>query len=92
MKLSSEKAQNIDQYLEHQTQEEIGKWPIEISGEKRILPFYRFPIGFSLGSPGILYYNINNGNLMSDKIYRCFIHSDFTYGYVSYGDIIILNE
>lgn len=66
MKISSQKAKTIDQYLENHIQAEIGKWPIEISGEKQILPFYRFPIGFPLGSPGILYYNVSNGRLAMD--------------------------
>ena len=66
MKISSQKAKTIEQYLENHSQAEIGKWPIEISGEKKILPFYSFPIGFSLGSPGILFYNVNNGRLAMD--------------------------
>jgi len=66
MKIISQKAKIIDQYLENHPEAEVGKWPIEISGEKQILPFYRFPIGFAIGCPGILYYNANNGRLFMD--------------------------
>ena len=38
----------------------MGKWPLEIGGQKMILPFYRFPI------KELLRYNVTNGRLAMD--------------------------
>lgn len=59
MKIQSQRAKEIDAYLVSHSGAEIGKWPIEISGEKNVLPFYRFPIE-------LLTYNANNGRLAMD--------------------------
>lgn len=57
MKLRSERARLIDQHPALKT--EIGKWPMEIGGVKRMLPFYAFPTD-------LLCYNANNGRLAMD--------------------------
>ena len=59
MQISSESAKKIDAFLKSTSDAEIGKWPIEIGGEKRILPFFRLPID-------LLRYNTNNGRLAMD--------------------------
>jgi len=56
MKIQSERAKEIDAYLGTHPDAEIGKWPVEIAGEKTILPFYRFPVK-------LLRYNANNGRM-----------------------------
>jgi hypothetical protein len=61
MKISSERAKAIDAYLADHDDAEKGKWPLEISGEKQILPFYRLPINIEL-----LCYNVSNGRLAMD--------------------------
>ena len=55
MKIQSERAKEIDAYLNTHLDAEVGRWPLEISSVKKILPFYRFPI------KPLLRYNINNG-------------------------------
>lgn len=62
MKIHSERAKSIDEYIVTHPDMQIGNWPLEIAGQKRILPFYRFPIGDS----GLLCYNVNNGRLAID--------------------------
>lgn len=62
MIIHSERAKTIDKYLAIHPDAEIGKWPLEIAGQKQILPFYRFPIG----PMGLLCYNVNNGRLAMD--------------------------
>ena len=59
MKIQSERAKEIDAYIETHNDVEVGKWPVEIAGEKRIFPFYRFPIN-------LLHYNVKNGRLAMD--------------------------
>jgi hypothetical protein len=59
MNIQSERAQQIDLYIQKNynlSHQEEGRWPIEISGLKVILPFYKFPIS-------LLNYNVNNGRL-----------------------------
>jgi len=56
MKIHSQRAKEIDAYLESHREAQVGKWPIEIGGEKRVLDFYRFPVD-------LLCYNANNGRL-----------------------------
>lgn len=56
MKIQSERAKEIDAYINTHPDAKQGDWPIEIAGEKEILPFYRFPIG-------LLRYNANNGRM-----------------------------
>lgn len=58
MKIQSERAKEIDAYISRH--KEVGKWPVEIAGRKKILPFYRFPI------EDLLRYNVNNGRLAID--------------------------
>jgi hypothetical protein len=60
MKIISERAKAIDGYIATHSDAEIGKWPLEIAGQKVILPFYRFPI------KELLCYNKNNGRLAMD--------------------------
>jgi len=59
MKIESQRARAIDAYLSSHPDAEIGRWPIEIGGEKKVLPFYRFPLD-------LLFYNANNGRLAMD--------------------------
>lgn len=59
MIINSENATKIDSYLKD-NDAELGKWPIELSGEKKIVPFYKFPLK-------LLYYNINNGRFAAEK-------------------------
>lgn len=59
MKIESQRAKAIDAYLSSHPNAEVGRWPIEIGGEKKVLEFYRFPID-------LLYYNANNGRLAMD--------------------------
>ncbi len=56
MKIYSAQAQEITAHIGLHPNDNIGKWPIEIDGEKQILPFYRLPIK-------LLRYNVNNGRL-----------------------------
>ena len=56
MRIQSERAKEIDAYIDSHPDAEVGRWPIEIAGAKRILPFYRFPID-------LLRYNVNNGRM-----------------------------
>lgn len=56
MKIQSERAKEIDAYINTHPDAKQGDWPIAIAGEKEILPFYRFPIG-------LLRYNANNGRM-----------------------------
>ena len=60
MTIYSENATKIDLYLKSNPETKIGNWPIELSGEKRILPFYKF-------STDLLFYNINNGRFAVEK-------------------------
>ena len=60
MIINSENATKIDAYLKDNDEAELGKWPIELSGEKKIVPFYKFPLK-------LLYYNINNGRFAAEK-------------------------
>lgn len=60
MNINSERAKAIDGYLATHPDAEVGKWPLEIAGQKSILPFYRFPI------EELLCYNVNNGRLAMD--------------------------
>ncbi len=60
MIINSENATKIDSYLKDNDEAEIGKWPIELSGEKKIVSFYKFPLK-------LLHYNINNGRFASEK-------------------------
>jgi hypothetical protein len=56
MDINSQRAKEIDSYLGSHPEAEIGKWPVEIGGGKKILQFYRFPIT-------MLRYNVKNGRL-----------------------------
>lgn len=58
MKIISERAKEIDAYIS--SHKEMGRWPLEIAGEKNILPFYRFPIR-------LLKYNVKNGRLTMER-------------------------
>lgn len=60
MIINSENATKIDSYLKDNDEAELGKWPIELSGEKKIVSFYKFPLK-------LLHYNINNGRFASEK-------------------------
>ena len=60
MQLSSGRAKQIDAYISAHPDAEVGKWPLEIAGEKNILPFYRIPI------KQLLCFNVNNGRLAMD--------------------------
>lgn len=60
MIINSENATKIDSYLKDNDEAELGKWPIELSGEKKIVRFYKFPLK-------LLYYNINNGRFATEK-------------------------
>lgn len=60
MKIDSERARVIEAYISKGGDVEVGKWPIEISGEKEILPFYKLPWE-------ILRYNSNNGRLAIER-------------------------
>jgi hypothetical protein len=60
MKIQSQRAKEIDSYIDTHDDAEIAKWPIEISGKKQIRPFYGFPIS-------LLRYNANNGRLAMEK-------------------------
>lgn len=58
--MQSERAKLIDAYIkEHPA--EVGKWPLEIGGEKVIYPFYKIPIKEYLS------FNINNGRFSMEK-------------------------
>lgn len=59
MKIQSERAKEIDAYINTHPDAKQGSWPIEIAGEKEILPFYRFPMG-------LLRYNVNNGRMVME--------------------------
>jgi hypothetical protein len=56
MEIESARAKEIEAYIANHPKAELGKWPVEIGGQKEILPFYRFPIG-------LLRYNVRNGRL-----------------------------
>ncbi len=56
MKIHSERALEIDSYIKSHPEKQIGKWPIEIAGEKHIVSYYRFPMK-------LLRYNVQNGRL-----------------------------
>lgn len=59
MKINNERATQIDIYILNHSEAEIGKWPLEIGGEKTILPYFRLPIE-------LLRYYLNNGRLAID--------------------------
>ena len=44
MTTKSAKAKEIEIYIENGDQVEIGRWPIELGGQKNVLTFYKFPI------------------------------------------------
>lgn len=58
MKIISERAKEIEAFI--CKSKEVGKWPLEIAGEKKILPFYRFRLG-------LLRYNVKNGRLAMER-------------------------
>lgn len=60
MNINSQRAKAVDAYIATHKDAEIGRWPLEIGGQKEILPFYRFPI------KDLLCYNVNNGRLAMD--------------------------
>lgn len=60
MKIDSVRAKEIDAYLASHEDAEQGKWPLEIGGEKKILPFYQLPLH-------LVIYNANNGRLAVDR-------------------------
>jgi hypothetical protein len=60
MNINSERAKAIDAYIATHSDAEMGRWPLEIGGQKMILPFYRFPI------KELLRYNVTNGRLAMD--------------------------
>lgn len=60
MNINSQRAKAIDAYLDTHADAEVGKWPLELSGQKAILPFYRLPIR------ELLCYSVNNGRLAMD--------------------------
>ena len=60
MKIQSERAREIDAYIETHPEAKVANWQIEIAGVKEILPFYKFPLR-------LLRYNANNGRLAMDK-------------------------
>jgi hypothetical protein len=63
MIVKSENAKKIDLYLRNNPCFRIGNWPIELSGEKKIVPYYKFPLD-------LLFYNIKNGRFSIEKIER----------------------
>lgn len=60
MNINSQRAKAIDAYIATHEDAEMGRWPLEIGGQKEILPFYRFLI------KDLLCYNVNNGRLAMD--------------------------
>lgn len=60
MNINSERAKAIDAYIAMHSDAGIGRWPLEIAGQKKILPFYSFPI------KELLCYNVSNGRLAMD--------------------------
>jgi len=60
MKIDSQKAREIDAYLESHPDARVGRWNIEIGGRKRVLDYYSFPTD-------LLCYNANNGRLGIDR-------------------------
>lgn len=58
MNIQSQRAKEIDAYIA--SCQEIGKWPVEIAGQKHILPFYSFPLK-------LLRYNVSNGRLAMER-------------------------
>lgn len=60
MNINSQRAKAVDAYIATHEDAVIGRWPLEIGGQKEILPFYRFPI------KDLLCYNVNNGRLAMD--------------------------
>jgi hypothetical protein len=59
MVVISARAKAIEAFINQHPDANVGLWPLEISGEKRILPFYRIPLD-------LLCYNVNNGRLAMD--------------------------
>jgi hypothetical protein len=51
----------INVYIQEHPDVEVGKWPLEIGGKKKILPFYKIPIKEYLN------FNINNGRFSLEK-------------------------
>lgn len=60
MNIQSQRAKEIDAYIAAHPEVEIGKWPVEIAGQKQILPFYRLPVK-------LLRYNTKNGRLAMER-------------------------
>ncbi len=60
MRIESQRAKQIDAHLSSHPDSEVGRFAIEIGGEKRMLPFFRFPME-------LLCYNANNGRLAMDR-------------------------
>lgn len=58
MKIQSQRAKEIEAFL-GQNPNVVVNWPIEIAGEKKILPVFRFPLN-------ILRYNKKNGRLFME--------------------------
>ncbi|MBN1812752.1 MAG: hypothetical protein JXA14_13020 [Anaerolineae bacterium] len=59
MKIESQRGKEIDAYLSSHPQANVGRWPIEIGGQKNIMDFYSIPVD-------LLCYNANNGRLAMD--------------------------
>jgi hypothetical protein len=60
MNIQSQRAKDIDAYIESHDDVKIGNWPVEIAGQKQILPYYKFPLK-------LLRYNVNNGRLAMER-------------------------
>jgi hypothetical protein len=58
--IQSQRARDIDAYIAAHPDAEIGRWPVEIAGQKKILPFYRLPLT-------LLRYNAKNGRLAMER-------------------------
>jgi hypothetical protein len=56
VKVDSSRAKEIEAYIDNHFDAEVGKWPIEIAGQKQVLKYYRFPIT-------LLRYNVTNGRM-----------------------------
>lgn len=59
MKIQSQRAKDIKAHLDSHPDAEVGKWQLEIGGQKQILTFYRFPIK-------LLLYNVDNGRMVME--------------------------